>query len=211
MPGIAAMIEPFVFVFKSELEMPVIASAVVVAAVPVAFTKVKFWRVDEAVARRLETVTRALKMFGLVNVFVVYVFGIVVDASTKWMAEVVDQASPTDEKYEADVVLKKLRLFFHSSADVVEKKKPLSMPERKAEESVVVPTTLPCAFVERSAFGTLVMARLEVVAFVAVRLVVVALVVVALSAVRLKIVDDACAMRPLVKVRVVDVELFGNG
>ena len=47
-------------VFKREELMPVTAKEVVVAEVPVAFTKVKFCRVEEAVARRFRAVTRPL-------------------------------------------------------------------------------------------------------------------------------------------------------
>ncbi len=58
--------------------------------------------------------------------------------------------------------------FFHASADVVEKKNPFSMPLRYEELRDVVATTLPCAFVERRALPMFEMARLVVVAFVAV-------------------------------------------
>ncbi len=67
-------------------------------------------------------------------------------------------------------MLKKSRIVFQESADVVEKKKPLSMFERYDELSDVVATTLPCALVERSAFAMLEMARLVVVALVVVEL-----------------------------------------
>ena len=43
----AAMREPLALVLRREEVMPEIASEVVVAEVPVAFTKVKFWRVVE--------------------------------------------------------------------------------------------------------------------------------------------------------------------
>ena len=43
----------------------------------------------------------------------------------------------------ADDVLKKFETFFQASADVVEKKKPLSIPERYDDESDVVATTDP--------------------------------------------------------------------
>jgi hypothetical protein len=42
-------------------------------------------------------------------------------------ADVVAHARPTEEKYVADEVLKKLVVFFHASADVVEKKNPFPM------------------------------------------------------------------------------------
>ena len=92
-------------------------------------------------------------------------------------------------------------------ADVVEKKKPLSMPLRNVVESVVVPTTLPCAFVERRAFAVLVMARLVVVApvavkFVAKRLVEVALVEVEIVEESAKILEDAFKIAPMVVVGV---------
>ncbi len=48
----AAMMEPLALVFSSEEVMPEMASAVVVAAVPVAFTKVKFWRVVEPMTNK---------------------------------------------------------------------------------------------------------------------------------------------------------------
>ena len=48
----AAMREPLALVFSSEEAMPEIASEVVVAAVPVAFTKVKFWRVVEPMTNK---------------------------------------------------------------------------------------------------------------------------------------------------------------
>jgi hypothetical protein len=92
----------------------------------------------------------------------------VVEASMKLMALVVDQARPTLEKYVADVVEKKSRFAFQASADVVEKKKPLSMFVRYDDESDVVAITLPCAFVERSAFAMFETARLVVVALVVV-------------------------------------------
>jgi hypothetical protein len=118
-------------------------------------------------------------------------------------AEVVAQERPTDEKYVADVVEKKLAVFFQASAEVVEKKNPLLMFVRYDEESEVVATTLPCAFVERSAFGMLEMARLVVVALVAV------------AFPRMfrfpLIVDDAPERRPPLKVRSDVVALFGNG
>ena len=43
----------------------------------------------------------------------------------------------------ADDVLKKFETFFQASALVVEKKNPLSIPERNEEESDVVATTDP--------------------------------------------------------------------
>jgi hypothetical protein len=100
-------------------------------------------------------------------------------------------------------VLKKLFVFFHASALEVEKKNPLLMFVRYEEESEVVATTLPCALVERSAFGMLEMARLVVVALVAVafpRMLRFPL-----------IVDDAPERRPPLKVRSDVVALFGNG
>lgn len=57
-----------------------------------------------------------------VNVFAVYVLAIVVEESTKFCVEVVENERPTEAKYVADEVEKKSRLFFHSSALVVEKK-----------------------------------------------------------------------------------------
>jgi hypothetical protein len=70
----------------------------------------------------------------------------------------------------AEVVEKKSLIVFQESALVVEKKNPLSMPLRYDELSDVVATTLPCAFVERRALPMFEMARLVVVAFVAVAL-----------------------------------------
>ena len=67
----------------------------------------------------------------------------------------------------------------------------------------VVATTLPCAFVERSAFGVLVMAKDVVVALVAVafpRMFKFPL-----------MVEEAPERSPPVKVRSVVVALFGNG
>ncbi len=86
------------------------------------------------------------------------------------MAEVVDHERPTDAKYADEVVEKKSRVAFQASDDVVEKKNPLSMLVRYDDERDVVATTLPCALVERSADGMLEMARLVVVALVAVAL-----------------------------------------
>ena len=80
-------------------------------------------------------------------------------------ADVVDHARPTLEKYVAEVVEKKLVVPFQKSALVVEKKNPLSMEVRYDDASDVVATTLPCAFVESSAFGVFVMASAVVVAF----------------------------------------------
>ena len=48
MPATAATTAPLEAVFKREEVMPVIAREVVVALVPVAFMKVKFCRVEEA-------------------------------------------------------------------------------------------------------------------------------------------------------------------
>ena len=53
---------------------------------------------------RVEIVRPPLNTLEAVNVFVEYVFGIVVDECTKFWAEVVDHASPRPEKYEAEVV-----------------------------------------------------------------------------------------------------------
>ncbi len=135
-----------------------------------------------------------VKMLPAVQVLAEYSFGIVDEESMKYIAEVVDHERPTEVKYVALVVLKKLRASFHASfevvenarptevkyvdevvekklftffqksVEVVEKKNPLSMLERKLEEREVVATTEPCALVERSAFAMLVMARLVVVA-----------------------------------------------
>ena len=52
------MTEPMLFVFKSELMMPVIARLVVVACDVVAFSAVKFSKVVEPVRRRFESVER---------------------------------------------------------------------------------------------------------------------------------------------------------
>jgi hypothetical protein len=130
---------------------------------------------------------------------------------------VVLKARPTDVKYVALVVEKKSRVAFHASvevvenerpaatkycSDVVEKKNPLSIEVRYDEESDVVAMTLPCAFVERSAFAMLEMAR-----FVVVALVVVAFPVTT----RLPFTVELAAMRPPENVRSVVVALFGNG
>ena len=53
---------------------------------------------------------------------------------------------------------------------MVEKKNPLSMFVRYVEASVVVATTAPNEFVERSAFGIVVIAKEVVVAFVTLEL-----------------------------------------
>ena len=52
------MSEPLPSVLRRLEMMEETARLVVVAAVPVAFTKVKFWRVDEPVERRLAKVAR---------------------------------------------------------------------------------------------------------------------------------------------------------
>ena len=70
----------------------------------------------------------------------------------------------------ADEVEKKSRALFQTSAEVVEKKKPLSMEVRYDELSDVVAITLPCALVERRPLWMLEMARLVVVALVVVAL-----------------------------------------
>ena len=62
--------------------------------------------------------------------------------------------------------------------------------------------TLPCAFVERSAFAMFDIARLVVVAFVVVEFPVMT---------RLPFTVDDAAMRPWVKASVVLVALLGNG
>ena len=90
---------------------------------------------------------------------------------------------------------------FHASLLVVEKKKPLSIAVRYEVESEVVPTTIPCALVERSALGVLVMARLVVVAFV----------VVEFCIDTLERVDEPRPRRPFENVRVVVVALPTNG
>ena len=82
-----------------------------------------------------------------------------------------ENARPTDEKY---------------VADVVEKKNVLSIAEKKLDESEVVAMTLPCAWVERSAFPMFDIARL----------VVVELVVVEFVALRLAIVEEEEMMMP---------------
>jgi hypothetical protein len=101
--------------------VPVIARLVVVAFVAVAFPRM--FKLPLIVELAVETkpvrVVRALNVFVFVKVFAKYVFGIVVDASMKWMAEVVDHERPTDAKYADDVVEKKSRVVFHASALVV--------------------------------------------------------------------------------------------
>ena len=62
MPATAATTAPLEAVFKREEVMPVIARELVVALVPVAFMKVKFCRVEEAVARRLANVPRPVEV-----------------------------------------------------------------------------------------------------------------------------------------------------
>ena len=61
------------FANKSDDDATVEKNDVLVAFVPVAFTKVKFWSVVEPVSRRFPNVCNA------VNTFAVYVFGIVVE------------------------------------------------------------------------------------------------------------------------------------
>jgi hypothetical protein len=56
MPAIAGIIEPEAFVFKSDEVIPVIAKLEVVAFEVVALSAVKFWRVDEPLTCRLESV-----------------------------------------------------------------------------------------------------------------------------------------------------------
>ena len=65
-----------------------------------------------------------VKMLPAVQVLDEYVFGMVVDASMKAIAEVVDQLSPAAVKYCDDVVEKKLFTFFQASALVVENERP---------------------------------------------------------------------------------------
>lgn len=50
------MTDPLALVLSNEEEIPLIARAEVVALVPVAFTKVKFCKVEEPVRRRLAKV-----------------------------------------------------------------------------------------------------------------------------------------------------------
>ena len=59
---------------------------------------------EKSVEEALVKVVSALKVFVLVKIFVLYVFGMVVDASTKLIALVVENARPTDAKYSAEVV-----------------------------------------------------------------------------------------------------------
>ncbi len=134
--------------------------------VVVAFPKSAVVMVPDAIVVLPFAVSAPLKMLVPVKVFDEYILGMVVEASMKYVALVVDHERPTDAKYVALVVLKKSRLFFQLSALVVEKKKPLSMLERYDELSEVVAMTLPCALVERRALGVLVTAREVVVAFV---------------------------------------------
>ena len=117
-------------------------------------------------------------------------------------ALVVDQARPTLVKYDADVVEKKSLIVFQESALVVEKKNPLSMPLRYEELSDVVAMTLPCAFVERRALPMFEIARLVVVALVAVALP---------RIVTFPVNVEEAAMRPLENVRSDVVAFPGNG
>ena len=71
--------------------------------------------VVEAVVAVIAVVEALLKVWSAVKTFAKYVFAIVLDASTKWMA---------------DVVEKKLRWVTKKSLDVVEKKYPLSICAR---------------------------------------------------------------------------------
>ncbi len=64
------------------------------------------------------------KMLPAVNTFCVYVFGIVVEASAKCVADVVDHDRPTDARYVALDVEKKLFDAFHASAEVVDQESP---------------------------------------------------------------------------------------
>ncbi len=64
------------------------------------------------------------KMFWALQVFAEYVFGMVVEESMKYIADVVDHESPAAEKYVAEVVEKKLLTFFHASAEVVDHERP---------------------------------------------------------------------------------------
>jgi hypothetical protein len=65
-----------------------------------------------------------VKMLPAVQVFAAYSFGIVVEASMKYVALVVDQERPADAKYVEEVVLKKLFTFFQASVEVVENERP---------------------------------------------------------------------------------------
>ncbi len=114
----------------------------------------------------------------------------------------------------AEVVEKKSRCVFQISADVVEKKNPLSIEMRYVEESEVVAITPPVAFVERSALSTLPIARLLVVAFVVERLEEKRFVLVAFVEVERVVVsafiEDEALMRPPVNVSVVEVAFAGK-
>lgn len=64
----------------------------------VAFPASKVVMVPEAMVVKPFAVTVLEKMFALVNVLLEYIFGMVVLASMKLMAEVVEKARPTEEK-----------------------------------------------------------------------------------------------------------------
>ncbi len=96
------MTRPFASVERSDDGRPMMARFVVVAFVVVVFAK----------------------MLPPVKVLLLYVLGMVVDASTKAIAEVVDQERPAAVKYCDDEVLKKLLAFFHASFEVVENARP---------------------------------------------------------------------------------------
>ena len=68
------------------------------------------------------TVTFPLKVLEPVNVLLLYVFGIVVEESAKYEAEVVENALPVFKTRNADaeVVEKKLFTLFQKSVEVVE-------------------------------------------------------------------------------------------
>ncbi len=72
----------------------------------------------------MENVRAFVKVFWLVKVFAEYVFGMVVLASMKAMADVVDHERPAAVKYVFEVVEKKLFTFFHASALVVLNERP---------------------------------------------------------------------------------------
>lgn len=92
-------------------------------------------------------------------------------------------------------------------AEVVEKKKPLSMPVRYEVASDEVATTLPCALVERRAFGMLVMARLVVVALVMVAPVMISFV--ALKEVEVALVKSEFVANRFPALKAVE-EAYGN-
>ncbi len=70
-------------------------------------------------------VSPPLKILLAENVLDEYVFGIVEDASIKFIADVVDHERPTAARYCAEDVEKKLFTAFHASADVVENDRPV--------------------------------------------------------------------------------------